>query len=314
MQGKARVLVVSGFFCMPDVKAPRYVEIARKNHEEYCKKNGYDYRFFSDYDKTLPSGDKSAFYRGCNSKPWHITRVMEERKEISVVMWIDIDSLFMSYERVERLMGQGESVVVAGDCSDYANSGHIIVRNDDAGKEIIKLWRDLMNVSFTSEKRQSCSFSLTSDGYIKGDQTALVAVLGGAGRDGDEIIGAFNMLNLYEGNCDRWLKVKKKANSLTDEGLKLGQDIVDRTWHGKVKLMKQRSMNSYLVGPIGGLYRREDWVIHFVGDTREVISKDALWKTSSKVPGGKRLGTAVAVYMVKRKFREVMSRMRNKGK
>ena len=312
MEAKERVLIVSGYFCTPNVKVPKYVEIARENHEQYCKRNGYGYRFFSDYDKSLPSVEKSAFYRGCNSKPWHMTRAMEERTEPSLVMWIDIDSLFMTYMRVEELIGKSESMVIAGDCSDYANSGHIIVRNDAIGKEVLRLWRDVMNTYFSSRKREDCRFRLTRDGYIEGDQTALVAVLGGAGRDGDKVIEAFNSLNLYEGNNDRWLKRKKEANALTERGLEVGQAIVNRTWQRKVRLVKQRTMNSYIVGPIGGLYRSGDWVIHFVGDTREVIANDTLWKVGSRVPGGKRLGSAVALYMAKKKFRELISRIREK--
>ena len=311
MTSKGRVVVVSGFFSMPGVRLPRYVEIARKNHEDYCQKNGYEYRFFSDYDKSLPSYERSAFYRGCNSKPWHIRRVMEESKETSLVMWIDVDSLFMSYMRLEELVEKERSMVVAGDCSDFVNSGHIIVRNNDTGKEIIERWRELINSCFTGEVSRKCRFNLTSDGYIEGDQTALVAVLGGA-RDRNGVIEAFNMLNLYSGNNDRWFKQKDEANALTDEGLRMGQELVDRCWDGKVKLVRQRAMNSYVVGPLAGLYRRGDWSIHFVGETREVISRDSMWKGSPRTPGGRRLSSGIVLYMVRKKVKEVVSRLRNR--
>ena len=311
MASKGKVVVVSGFFSIPQVKLPKYVEIARKNHEDYCQKNGYEYKFFSDYDESLPSRDETAFYRGCNSKPWHIRRVMEECTETSIVMWIDIDSLFMSYMRMDGLIEQDESLVIAGDCSDFANSGHIIVRNDKVGKEIIELWRALINSNFTTEKRKLCRFSLTSDGYIQGDQTALVAALGGAKAE-EDVIEAFNMLNLYSGNIDRRLRHKETANALTDRGLEMGQEIVDRTWNGKVRLKKQRAMNSYVVGPLGGLYRRGDWSIHFVGNTRVVMSTDSLWRICHRTPGGRRLSSRVWLYIGKRKIKEVISRFRKR--
>ena len=308
MAGREVVVVVSGFFCGTGKKVPQYVEVAKQNHAAYCEANGYIYRFYSDYDELLPSVDGSNFYRGCNSKPWHLERALREHRNVSVVMWIDIDSLFMNNKRVEEILEENKSVYVAGDCSDYANSGHFIIRNNESGLKILKTWRRLMDVRFSEEERWLCRFSLTSDGYIEGDQTALVATLGGAVENGKDIREAFNRLNLYAGNDFRYFKNKNKANALSSDGLRVGQRIVDKYWKGEVRLMTQRAMNSYVIGPVRGLYRKGDWLIHFVGDTRELITRERFWVDSRTAPNGKTIGRWIVLYMIRRKIKELVRR------
>ena len=302
------VVVVSGFFCGTGGRVPQYVEVAKQNHAAYCEANGYTYRFFSDYDELLPSVDRSNFYRGCNSKPWFLRRALSEERSVSIVMWIDIDSLFMTKKRVEEVVERSKSVYVAGDCSDYANSGHLIIRNNENGLRVLKTWRRLMDVRFSEEERYLCKFSLTSDGYIEGDQTALVATLAGAVEDSKSIREAFNLLNLYAGNDLRYFRNKSKANAMSDDGLKVGQRIVDRYWKGEVRLMRQRAMNSYVIGPVRGLYRRGDWSIHFVGDTRELITRERFWVDSRTGPNGKTVSRWIVLYMIDRKIKEVLRR------
>ena len=125
------VVVVSGFFCGTGKKVPQYVEVARQNHAAYCEANGYIYRFYSDDDELLPSVDRSNFYRVCISKPWHLGRALRERRNVSVVMWIDIDSLFMNDKRLEEILEEKRSAYVAGDCTRYADSGNLIIGNNE---------------------------------------------------------------------------------------------------------------------------------------------------------------------------------------
>ena len=283
------VIVVSGFFCREGERVPRYVEIAKRNHMGYCKRNGYLYKFYSDYDEGLRSETKSSFYKGCNSKPMYLTRALAGKPN-AIAMWIDIDSLFMTYRRIETLVSDGSAMCVAGDCSDYINSGHIVVRGDVHGLKILSRWRAIMDLQFRKERSDDLPFQITDDGFIEGDQTALVAVVGGAAENEESVRKAFNSLNLYSGNEHRLHRDRKAANCFTEDGLVFGQDIASKYWGRKIRLMTQRSMNSYVIGPLGGLYRPGDWIIHFVGKSRDMIEDECIWNENKMVPGEKGLG------------------------
>lgn len=239
-----------------------YQELAavRDNHERYCRKHDYLYALA---DWKLDGKD-------ARTKARFLLRLFDEGA--LEVFWMDADSLFVNHQTsLAGFQKLNKDLVFSGDENFAFNSGHLFMRNSAWSRQLLE---GVVGASFYADPKDAPNaarfddwsevgrvqgpqgqFACTTD--LRGDQCALILVLGGALEESPEhwpvIFSSFQ----------RPAVTLRQASS--------AQAVLHGDAKERVKIMPQRAMNAYL--PMGlnrymdllAAVRPSDLLFHLVG-------------------------------------------------
>ena len=88
-------------------------------------------------------------------KVFELNDIMHNRRDIDMIMWLDSDAFFTSYEKMNphklESLHPGFAMWVSGDAPplhfDKFNAGSFLLKNDDRGRSIIRNWKGQYDAS-----------------------------------------------------------------------------------------------------------------------------------------------------------------------
>lgn len=129
----------------------KYVPMAKLNHAEYARRQGYDYIFRNNNidDGKFADPDNKAKVRQLGlywQKIQAVQDAMLEHPEYDWIFWIDADALFsnmnISFEEIIEKYGPNKNFFIATDAlsfrHDVVNAGTFLIRNNAWGRDFIK--------------------------------------------------------------------------------------------------------------------------------------------------------------------------------
>ena len=257
------ICIISGYYQPHTTKQPllpKWLAKIRSNHTFYSNELGADYIFFSGHS-SLPSISKDPFYLGCNSKPQYLLAALN--MGYKHVFWIDSDSLILSLSSLQDAIANNHSITFTGDESDIANTGHLLLRNTQFAREFLANWHAAMCIPIDTSTGQPY-FSLTLDNYCLGDQTTFNSLLAGPVKDSDQLVSNFNAVNGWSNNRARAIKnFKSSVAPFNRANINRAYQLLSPSNRTHIRILPQRSLNSYLGGDPRGLFQPGDSFIHF---------------------------------------------------
>ena len=116
-----------------------------KFNETMCKQYDHTLEYLS---KTTCSYDVPPYW----SKVFEIIDLIQERKDIDYIMWLDSDAILVNYENLKQLIKNNLSIIFFGSVDSFIwpgkfNAGAFVVKNNENAYDLMKFWGGLFDQS-----------------------------------------------------------------------------------------------------------------------------------------------------------------------
>lgn len=255
-----------------DDEPPEWATAAEKNHSQYATTHGYRHFFARVKSSDIQNGTQARV-----SPTW--AKVSALRKALasddwSYVFLIDMDSIFADPTRsLKDLIALKKTLVITGDTNDLCNTGHMLIRSNQAAIALVNEWWSLRN---TAWPELPTTHQDSQTGLVN-DQVAFNYLLAGGEPTPSEVeekgLRSFNRTNGFKKNKDRQYKHFDKLFAPTN-GFQtmLSPLLVTARLRKEIAFVPQQRLNWYpLKGPP---IPRKHPIAHYPGGLKHRLVPD----------------------------------------